>query len=118
QTSALAGSHSVVVNQIAQPSSWFSDTVANPAALLSGNLSIQVGSGSPVNIALGAGGETLSSLAQAINAAGLGATANVISDASGARLSLVSNLSGTANALTITSSVTNGATNVNLHVGQ
>jgi len=118
QTGALAGSHSIVVNQIAQPSSWFSDTVVDPATLLTGNLSIQVGSGSPVNIALGAGGETLSSLAQSINAAGLGATANVVSDSSGARLSLVSNLSGTANALTITGSVTNGATNINLHVGQ
>jgi flagellar hook-associated protein 2 len=118
QTGALAGSHSISVNQIAQPSSWYSDTVVNPGALLTGNLSIQMGSGSPVSIALGAAGETLSSLAQSINAAGLGATANVVSDASGARLSLVSNLSGTANALTITSSVKNGAANVNLQVGQ
>ena len=43
QTGALAGSHTIVVNQIAQPSSWFSDTVVDPATLLTGNLSIQIG---------------------------------------------------------------------------
>ena len=44
---------------------------------------------------------TLNDLASYINGLGAGVTANVVNDSSGARLSIVSNSSGTANDITI-----------------
>jgi flagellar hook-associated protein 2 len=104
---AVAGSHTVVVSQLAQTSSAYSSVVpANDT--LSGGLTIQVGaSGSPqtINVVSGSS-DTLATYAAAINSADIGVTARVISDTSGSRLSLVSSTDGAAGQLTITGSLT------------
>lgn len=109
-TGAIAGSHTVVVNQLAQTSSDYTDTVANASDTLSGSLTIQVGSGTSQTITVDSSSNTLASLASAINAAGIGVNASIISDTSGSRLSLVSGTSGSAGQLTITSALTDAAT--------
>jgi flagellar hook-associated protein 2 len=100
---AVAGNHVVVVNNLATASSWYTSTaVANSSTGLSaGTFSLQLGSGaaSPITVT---NGETLTQLASAINTLSLGATANVVTDASGSRLSIVSNSSGSANNIAIT----------------
>jgi flagellar hook-associated protein 2 len=99
---ASAGNHTVVVSQLAQTASDYSDSIASTDTI-SGALTIQVGSGTPTTIPVVSGtSDTLATYVAAINSAGIGVTASVISDTSGSRLSLVSNNSGTAGALTIT----------------
>ncbi len=117
---ATAGSHTVVVSQLAQTSSQYSDPI--PASdILSGGLTIQVGSGAaiPVNIVSGSS-DTLASYAAAINLADTGVKASIITDSSGSRLSLVSQTSGAAGQITITGGITDttaGNSAVAIHSG-
>jgi flagellar hook-associated protein 2 len=121
-STATAGTHSVVVQNLAQTSSGYLDPLANASDALGGSVSIQVGNGKVENVVIGAapstpaantiytgsGNTSLANLASAINKANLGVAANVLADGSGSLLSLVSNTSGAAGQLTITSSVTDG----------
>ena len=91
---AAAGTHSVVVNSLAETSSGYLAEIASSADTLSGSVTLQMGSGTAQTITLGSSNDTLAGLASAINASGLGITANVLTDASGSRLSLVSGTSG------------------------
>jgi flagellar hook-associated protein 2 len=107
---ATAGSHSIVVSQLAQTSSLYSAAIA-PTDKLSGSLSIQIGSGTAQTIPVVSGSSnSLATYAAAINAAGIGVSASVISDTSGSRLSLVSATSGAAGQLTVTGSLTDSTT--------
>lgn len=116
---AVAGSHTVIVNSLAQTSSQYSDTLANAKDTLSGSLAISVGSKSST-ITIDSSSNTLASLAAAINLAGIGVSASVISDVSGARLSLVSGSGGSAGAITVTSALSDATTNtaIGFQVGQ
>jgi flagellar hook-associated protein 2 len=107
---AVAGSHTVVVSQLAQASSAYSNAIASTDTL-SGGLTIQIGSGAATPIPIVSGSsDTLQTYAAAINAAGLGVSASVISDTSGSRLSLASQTSGAAGQLTITGAITDATT--------
>lgn len=116
---AVAGSHTVVVNSLAQTSSQFSDTVANASDTLSGSLTVKIGSTSNT-INVDSSSNTLASLAAAINLAGIGVSASVISDVSGSRLSLVSGTGGSAGAITVTSGLSDATTStaIGFQVGQ
>lgn len=97
-----AGSHVVVVNNLATTASWYSDSVASSsAALAAGSFTVQVGTGPATTITIGGGVDTLDQLASSINSQNLGVTASVVNDSSGSRLAIVSNSSGTANDVTI-----------------
>jgi flagellar hook-associated protein 2 len=101
------GNHVVVVNSLATTASWYSDSVASDTTpLQAGSFTIQVGSGTPTQITVGSGINTLDDLATAINGMDLGVTASVINDSSGSRLSIVSNSSGAANNFTISNDTT------------
>lgn len=101
-TGAVAGTHVVVVNNIASTASSYSNVVATSSTpLASGSFTIQVGSGAPTTIQIGNSVDTLDQLAAAINGQSLGVTASVINDSSGSRLAIVSNNSGAANGFTI-----------------
>jgi flagellar hook-associated protein 2 len=120
-STATAGSHTVVINSLAQTSSDYSDTIANATDVLSGTITIQVGSGQPTAVTVDSSSNTLATLANAINSAALGVKASVITDASGSRLSLVSGNSGAAGQLTISSNLndaTTGVNNIGFSVGQ
>jgi flagellar hook-associated protein 2 len=107
---ASAGSHTVVVGQLAQTASDYSDSIAANDTI-SGALTIKVGNGTATTIPVVSGvSDTLATYAAAINLAGIGVTASVISDTSGSRLSLVSDTSGAAGALTVTQGGTTAAT--------
>jgi flagellar hook-associated protein 2 len=119
-SSATAGTHTVVVNNLAQTSSGYLDTVANASDTLSGSMTIKLGDGTTETVVIGAatnppaantiytgsGKNTLADVKSAINSANLGLTANVLADSSGSRLSLVSGTSGAAGKLTVVSSLT------------
>jgi flagellar hook-associated protein 2 len=119
-SSATAGTHTVVVNSLAQTSSGYLDSIANASDTLSGSMTVKLGNGTTETIVIGAaptspaantiytgsGKNTLANIASALNSANLGLTANVLADSSGSRLSIVSGTSGAAGQLTIASSLT------------
>ena len=104
-TGTKAGTHTVVITNPATIGSWYSDLETSPTATLStGTFTITPTGGQPVSIATGTGqaGDNLTDLATAINSAttssgaSLGVTATVVSDATGSRLAIIANSSGTA----------------------
>jgi len=111
---AVAGSHNIIVSQLAQTSSVYTGAIANASDTLSGSISIQVGTGAAQTITVGSSSDTLSSLAAAINAAGIGVQASLVSDTTGTRLSLVSATSGSAGQLTISNALTDATTSTAL----
>jgi flagellar hook-associated protein 2 len=98
-TAAIAGSHTVIVQSLATTSSYVSGTI-NANDSLRGSLTIN-----GKTITIDSSNNTLSSLAGAINSGSYGVTANVISDSSGSRLSLVSQTSGSGGTISVASSL-------------
>lgn len=107
-SAATAGTHSIVVENLAQTSSGYLDEVSSASDALGGSIAITAnGNSQTFKISdLSSANQTLAGLASAINSAGIGVTANVLTDSSGSRLSLVSSTSGAAGQMTITSSLT------------
>lgn len=98
------------------PSSGTLTAVASAGDVLTGSVSIQVGSGVAETVSLGSGGGTLQDLADAINnVSGLGAIASVSSD--GTTLTLTSQSAADDGALTVTSNILDStdATTTNLN---
>ncbi len=95
---AVAGSHTIVVNKLAQTSSQYSDKITNASDTLSGSLSFTINGQSQQ---LDFSGKTLTQLAASINGASMGVSASVITDTTGSRLSLVSSTSGAAGEITM-----------------
>lgn len=108
-TGATAGTHSVIVSQLAQTASAFGSPVA-ATDTLSGTMSIQVGTGTALTIAVNPLNNTLSGLAASINAVNSGVTASVVAGTNGDQLSLVSETSGAAGGITVFSSGLTNAT--------
>jgi flagellar hook-associated protein 2 len=109
-SSAVAGSHTVTITQLAQTSSDVSTAIPSASDTLSGSVTIQ---GKTFNTGGTSGNNTLTDLAAAINSAAIGVTASVITDSSGSRLSLVSGTSGAAGQLaTITGTLADGGTSI------
>lgn len=115
-SSATAGTHTVVVNNLAQTASGSLKPITNASDTLSGSITIQVGSGTAKTITLDSSNNTLAGLVAAINSSGAGVTAGVLKDSSGSRLSIVSGTSGAAGNLTISSSIVD-TTNSNTALG-
>ncbi len=101
-SSAVAGTHTVVVNNLAQTSSGYLAEIANGADTLSGAVTLQMGNGKALTVTLNSTDNTLSGLASAINTSGAGITASVLTDATGSRLSLVSGTSGASGNIVVT----------------
>jgi flagellar hook-associated protein 2 len=101
---ATPANHVVVVNSLATTASWTSGTYASSSTdLPAGSFTITTGSGSPTTITTD-GTETLSDVASEINSDNLGVTANIITDATGSRLAIVANTTGSAANFTISGS--------------
>jgi flagellar hook-associated protein 2 len=108
---AVAGTHTISVQNLAQTSSAASDTVGAKDTL-TGGITFKVGTGGwqTVNVGDGSTATTLAGLSAAINRAALGVTANVLTNADGSqRLSLVSQSHGAAGQITIADVTNNPA---------
>ena len=83
--STPVGSHTIVVNNLASSSSYYSGAVANSTtALAAGTFTVQVGSQPAATITIDATNNTLDGLAAAITNANIGVTASVVNDSNGA----------------------------------
>jgi flagellar hook-associated protein 2 len=110
------GSYSITVSQLAQAQSAASTPFANASTVIgTGTLTLQLGTykstgntftaqsgSSPVNITINSSNDTLGGIATAINSAGAGVSASVVTDNSGSRLVLSSGNTGAANAFSLT----------------
>jgi flagellar hook-associated protein 2 len=119
-TTAVAGSHTIVVNSLASTASDYTDVVASAKDTLSGSLSIQIGTGTAQTIAIGSTNNTLATLASTINAGSYGVSAEVVSEGTGSRLLLASNTSGAAGAITLGGGLSDATTGTGIafHLGQ
>lgn len=98
------GNHVVVVNSLATTASWTSGTYTSSSTdLPAGSFTITTGSGTPTTITTD-GTESLSDVASEINSDNLGVTANIVTDATGSRLAIVANTTGSAANFTISGS--------------
>jgi flagellar hook-associated protein 2 len=99
---STAGNHIVVVNNLATTASWVSNGFANgTTALPADSFTITTGTGAATITTNGT--QTLTDVATQINNnANLGVTANVVTDANGARLALVAKSSGATANFTVT----------------
>jgi len=107
--SAVAGTHTVTVQNLAQTASAASDAV-HSSDVLTGSITFKVGDGAWQTVQVGdsSTAATLSGLAAAVNSANLGVTASVLTNADGTqKLSLVSKTSGSAGQITIADSTNN-----------
>jgi flagellar hook-associated protein 2 len=102
QNSAASGNHTVVVNNLATTSSYYTNSVPTGSDLSAGSFTLTVGTNAPVTFNISGGNVTLSTLAQSINDQQIGVTASVINDANGSRLSIVSNSTGAPGDLSVT----------------
>jgi flagellar hook-associated protein 2 len=108
-STAVAGSHTIVVTSLAQTSSYYSDAIA-ATDTLSGSLTLSVGSGSAQTITIDSSDNTISSMADAINSGNYGVSASVITDGSTQRLSIVSDTSGADGNITVAASLNDTTT--------
>jgi flagellar hook-associated protein 2 len=110
-TAAVPGTYQITVNSLAKAAQTASDGFLDPNAVLkTGTLSVQVGSGTAINVTVDSRNNTLQGLADSINVAGGDVRASVINDGSATpyRLLLTSNKTGAANAITVTNNLTTG----------
>ncbi len=113
QNGATAGNYSVVVNGLASTGTLYTDSVASATTSIltngqtTGDLALQIGgsSGTTADIAITSSNNTLTTLAASINAQSAsknwGITARVVTDASGARLAIYSQSTGSPGALSV-----------------
>jgi len=119
QTGATSGNYSVVVNALASTGTLYTAALANAKTSIlssgqtSADLKLQIGGsgGTTADIAITAGSnDTLTTLAQSINTLSAtnkwGITASVVTDASGARLAIYSQASGSPGALAVATNTT------------
>lgn len=107
---AAAGNHVISVSALATTSSYDTNELASASTTFgTGTVQIQVGSGPAQQITVNSSNDTLTGLAAAMNQAGIGVTASVVTDANGARLALLSDTTGAPGNLTV-SSTTSGLT--------
>jgi len=114
--SAVAGTHTVIVQNLAQVSTAATDAI-NATDSLAGGITFKIGNGGWKTVKVGdaSTAATIAGLSAAINNANLGVTASVLTNADGtARLSLVSKTDGSAGQITIADATNNPASPTNL----
>src|ERR1039458_2468015 len=100
-STAVAGTHTVAVGNLATTASGYLAQIANANDTLAGSITLKAGSGTQQTIMLNSSDNTLAGLAATINASGVGINASVLTDAAGSRLSLVSGTSGAGGNITV-----------------
>jgi flagellar hook-associated protein 2 len=114
-STAIAGSHSVTVGQLAQAQKLVSASFADTGTTQLGTGSLTVSNGtSSFNVAIDSTNNTLSGIANAINAntSNFGVSATILNDGTGYRLVLSPNSTGAANAITVAVTDTGDGNNV------
>jgi len=106
-TGTVTGNHTVAVAHLASSASWYSDLAASAtAALPASTFTLTTKAGASATITVGSGCNTLNDIAASLNTQNLGVTASVVKDSTGARLAIISKVSGSAADFSIASGPT------------
>jgi flagellar hook-associated protein 2 len=108
-TFARPGSYTIDVQQLARAQKSFSSLYGAGTSFGAGTLSFTI-NGSTQDVVLASGGNSLQDVANAVNDAGIGVRATVVTGDAGSRLVLTSRETGTDNAFTL--SVSSGDANL------
>jgi flagellar hook-associated protein 2 len=117
QTTAIAGTHQIVVSTLASTGEIYTAELPSaatsflPSGATGGDIKLQVGgaNGTVYDIPITQGSnDTLNTLASYVNQQNWGVTASVVTDANGSRLAIYSQATGTPGALAITANTTTG----------
>jgi flagellar hook-associated protein 2 len=103
-SAAAVGTYQVTVEALATAHKLQSATVASGSQVGYGTLAISVGGGAAVNVDIAQGSGSLQNIRDAINAAGAGVTASVVSGDAGDVLMVTSNKTGVAGKVSISAS--------------
>ncbi|MGA3011212.1 MAG: flagellar filament capping protein FliD [Terracidiphilus sp.] len=114
-TTGIGVTASIITNSDGSSSLSLLSGTSGSDGTLTVTSSIADTSAQTINVPTSSGDNTLSGLASAINSAHAGVTANVVTNSSGSQLVLVSDLSGSAGALTVGSSITDKTTSTALN---
>jgi flagellar hook-associated protein 2 len=106
-STAVAGTHTIVVTSLATTSSFYSAPVATSSTPLAtgDTIAISAGGTSAASVTVDSTNNTLDKLAAAINSQTTAVRASVINDSNGARLALVSTATGLPGDLAVTGSL-------------
>lgn len=99
--SAAAGTYQLEVEHLAASSKVALGAVSSDTTLSSGTLNIKLGSDTALTLNVDSSNNTLSGIRDAINQAGAGITASIVTDDSGSRLMLTSSKAGDGNDITV-----------------
>lgn len=107
---AAEGTYQVRVNQLAQSHQIATQAFSSPdAEITQGTIEIRVGQRPPATITIDSMNDTLTGLVDTINRSNAGASATLLTDASGTRILLSSRETGNANAITLTNNLGSGS---------
>lgn len=99
-SSAAISQHQISVDHIANGSSWYSNPYSSSQTFSAGSFQLKLGSNKAVTVNVSQG-DKLQTIAKTINSLNAGVTANVITDANGSRLTVISNNTGLSNEIAI-----------------
>jgi flagellar hook-associated protein 2 len=110
-STAAPGNYNISVTQLAKFHAVRSNSnyAATTDTFTTGTLSVSIGGGTAVNIAIDSSNNTLAGIRDAINDAGTGVTASIINDGTTNRLVLASKTSGSVGAIGVTVTDNGGA---------
>jgi flagellar hook-associated protein 2 len=112
----LAGTYNLTGIHPAETQTLISSGFASTSAALgSGSIAIQIGSGSATTVAIASGQSSLTGIANAIDQANLGVAATIVYDGASYHLVLTGDTTGTANAFTVSGG--GGLANLSYHAG-
>jgi flagellar hook-associated protein 2 len=112
-STAAAGTYTVSVTSLATTATGYMTAISSASDTLTGSMDIN---GTTINVPdSSTGDDNLTGLANAVNSAGIGVTATVLTDTTGSRLVLTSNTSGTGGSIAVTAnSITDSTTSTSL----
>ncbi len=106
EVGAATAKHTIIVSSLATTSSWYSKSItdANYKFASGSGMTVQIGEGTAKNLSFD--GKSLSEAVDYVNESGVGLRASVVNDAMGTRLVLISDTSGLAGNIQVTSDTT------------
>ena len=100
---AVTGKHTLLVSRLATTSTYYSDVIGG-SKLTHGSFSLSIGGGQAKTISINDSNDTLAGFVSYVNGLNAGVTASTLSDATGTRLVLVRQQSGSAGQIAVSGS--------------
>ncbi|GAC1643737.1 MAG: hypothetical protein NVS9B15_00370 [Acidobacteriaceae bacterium] len=99
---AVTGKHILQVTALATAASYYTaEQASSTASVGTGSFTIKMGQNAPVTVQIATGQDTLSAIADTVNALAMGVRASIVTDSGGARLALTSLATGSSSDINV-----------------